>query len=126
MRNGKRKVNYHTMYQNELARKMIRTVNVKGESIVKGGKCTMEKIRPRPRTITLMLLEGRQGTKARRSGVPPCYQEVLLQGRGYHADDESWLDSSQAVCLEELLILDSIHKVIEVGEPRQVESKKRN
>ena len=25
-----------------------------------------------------------------------------------------WLDSSQAVCLEELLILDSVHKVIEV------------
>ena len=25
---------------------------MKGESIVKGGKCTMEKIRPRPHTIT--------------------------------------------------------------------------
>ena len=31
---------------------MIRTVNVKGESMVKGGKCTMEKMSPRPRTVT--------------------------------------------------------------------------
>ena len=27
-------------------------VNVKGESIVKGGKCTTEKLRPRPHTVT--------------------------------------------------------------------------
>ena len=46
MRSKKRKVNYHTMYQNVSVKKMIRTVNVKGESIVKGGKCTIEKIRP--------------------------------------------------------------------------------
>ena len=32
---------------------MIRTVNVKGESIVKGGKCTTERKRPRPRTVTI-------------------------------------------------------------------------
>ena len=32
---------------------MIRTVNVKGESIVKGGKCTTERKRPRPHTVTL-------------------------------------------------------------------------
>ena len=35
------------------AKKMIRTVNVKGESIVKGGKCTMERMSPRPRTVTI-------------------------------------------------------------------------
>ena len=33
-------------------KKITRTVNVKGELIVKGGKCTTEKIRPRPRTVT--------------------------------------------------------------------------
>ena len=32
---------------------MIRTVNVKGESTVKGGKCTTERKRPRPRTVTI-------------------------------------------------------------------------
>ena len=32
---------------------MIRTVNVKGESKVKGGKCTTERKRPRPRTVTI-------------------------------------------------------------------------
>ena len=31
----------------------MRIVNVKGESVVKGGKCTTEKIRPRPRTVTI-------------------------------------------------------------------------
>ena len=30
----------------------MRTVNVKGESVVKGGKCTTEKISPRPHTVT--------------------------------------------------------------------------
>ena len=49
----KRKVDYHTMYRNVSAKKTIRTVNVKGESIVKGDKCTTEKIRPRPRTVTI-------------------------------------------------------------------------
>ena len=34
-------------------KKIMRTVNVKGESIVKGGKCTTEKIRPRPHTVTI-------------------------------------------------------------------------
>ena len=33
----------------------MRMVNVKGESIVKGGKCTTEKIRPQPCTITIPL-----------------------------------------------------------------------
>ena len=32
---------------------MIRTVNVKGESKVKGGKCTTERKRPRPCTVTI-------------------------------------------------------------------------
>ena len=32
---------------------MIRTVNVRGESIVKGGKCMTERKRPRPRTVTI-------------------------------------------------------------------------
>ena len=35
------------------AKKTTRTVDVKGESIVKGGKCTTEKIRPQPRTVTI-------------------------------------------------------------------------
>ena len=50
---GKGKLGYHTTYRKVSAKKMIRTVNVKGESIVKGGKCTMEKMSPRPRTITI-------------------------------------------------------------------------
>ena len=32
---------------------MMRMVNVKGESVVKGGKCTTEKMSPQPRTITI-------------------------------------------------------------------------
>ena len=43
IRNEKRKISYHTMYRKVSLRKMIRTVNVKGESIVKGGKCTTER-----------------------------------------------------------------------------------
>ena len=41
------------MYRKVSAKKMIRTVNVKGESIVKGGKCTMERISPQPCTVTI-------------------------------------------------------------------------
>ena len=37
---------------------MMRTVNVKGESVVKGGKCTTEKMSPRPRTVTSMMSGG--------------------------------------------------------------------
>ena len=33
-------------------------VNVKGEPLVKGSKCTMEKMSPRPRTITICHKEG--------------------------------------------------------------------
>ena len=47
---------YHTTYRKMSARKMIRTVNVKGDSTVKGGKCTMEKMSPRPRTVTVQSL----------------------------------------------------------------------
>ena len=49
----KGKIDYHTMYQKLSAKEMIRTANVKGESIVKGGKCTMEKTSPRPHTVTI-------------------------------------------------------------------------
>ena len=48
----KGRMNYHTTYRKVSAKKMIRMVNVKGESTVKGGKCTTEKMSPRPRTIT--------------------------------------------------------------------------
>ena len=41
------------MYRKVSAKKMIRTVNVKGESIVKGGKCTMERISLQPCTVTI-------------------------------------------------------------------------
>ena len=45
VKNEKRgEVNYHTMYRKVSARKMMRTVKVNGESTVKGGKCTMEKM----------------------------------------------------------------------------------
>ena len=50
----KGKIDYHTMYQKLSAKEMIRTANVKGESIVKGGKCTMEKTSPQPRTVTVV------------------------------------------------------------------------
>ena len=53
IRSKKRGMNYHTMYQKVSAKKTMRTVNVKGESIVKGGKCTTEKISLRPRTVTI-------------------------------------------------------------------------
>ena len=56
-KNRKRKMNYHMMYRNVSVRKIIRTVNVKGESIVKGGKCIMEKMSPRPRTVTFTITE---------------------------------------------------------------------
>ena len=48
----KGKGNYHTTYRKVSAKKMMRTVNVKGESVVKGGKCITEKMSPRPRTVT--------------------------------------------------------------------------
>ena len=47
-----RKVNYYTTYRKVSAKKTMRTVNVKGESVVKGGKCTTEKMSPRPHTVT--------------------------------------------------------------------------
>ena len=53
IRSEKRGIDYHTTYWKVSVKKMIRTVNVKGESIVKGGKCTMEKMSPRPRTVTI-------------------------------------------------------------------------
>ena len=53
IRSKKRKVNYHTTYWKVSVKKTMRTVNVKGESIVKGGKCTTEKMSPRPRTVTI-------------------------------------------------------------------------
>ena len=34
----------------------MRMVNVKGESAVNGGKCTTEKISPRPRTVTCSIM----------------------------------------------------------------------
>ena len=46
-------MDYHTTYRKVSAKKMIRTVNVKGESTVKGGKCTTEKMSLRPRTVTI-------------------------------------------------------------------------
>ena len=36
-----------------LLKKITRTVNVKGEPVDKGGKCTTERKRPRPRTVTI-------------------------------------------------------------------------
>ena len=48
----KERMDYHTTYRKVSAKKMIRTVNVKGELTVKGGKCTTEKMSPRPRTVT--------------------------------------------------------------------------
>ena len=53
IRSKKRGMNYHTTYRKVSAKKTMRTVNVKGESIVKGGKCTTEKISLRPRTVTI-------------------------------------------------------------------------
>ena len=52
VREKERESNYHTIYRKVSAKKMIRTVNVKGESVVKGGKCIMEKMSPRPHTVT--------------------------------------------------------------------------
>ena len=46
IRSKKRGMNYHTMYRKVSVKKIMRTVNVKEESIVKGGKCTTEKISP--------------------------------------------------------------------------------
>ena len=40
-------------------------VNIKGELIVKGGKCTTEKIRPQPRTVTVMEGSGNDDTVKR-------------------------------------------------------------
>ena len=52
VRNKKREINYQTMYQKVSVRKIMRTVNVKGESTVNGSKCTMERTSPWPCTIT--------------------------------------------------------------------------
>ena len=57
IRSKKRGMNYHMTYRKVSAKKTMRTVNVKGESIVTGGKCTTEKISLRPRTVTVVSLE---------------------------------------------------------------------
>ena len=49
----KGKGNYHTTYRKVSVKKMMRTVNVKGESVVNGGKCITEKMSLRPRTVTI-------------------------------------------------------------------------
>ena len=53
----------------------------------------------------------------------PAGPELLLVIKRYFFKDQAtarmtslWRDSSQAVVLEELLILDSIHEVVEVDE----------
>ena len=51
-REKEKKVNYHTTYWKVSAKKTMRMVNVKGESVVKGGKCTTEKMSLQPHTIT--------------------------------------------------------------------------
>ena len=53
IRSRKKEVNYHTTYWKVSAKKMTRTVNVKGESVVKGGRYTTEKMSPRPHTVTI-------------------------------------------------------------------------
>ena len=52
VRNKKREINYQTMYRKVSVRKIMRTVNVKGESTVNSGKCTMERTSPWPCTVT--------------------------------------------------------------------------
>ena len=42
----KGEINYHTTYRKVLVKKIRRMVNVKGESTVNGGKCTMERTSP--------------------------------------------------------------------------------
>ena len=49
----KGKINYQTTYRKVLVRKIMRTVNIKGESTVNGSRCTMERTSPWPRTVTI-------------------------------------------------------------------------
>ena len=67
----KKEINYHTTYWNMLAKKIMRTVNVKGEPTVNGGKCTMERTSPRPLTITIPPLKTcTTGTTSKPLGIP--------------------------------------------------------
>ena len=81
MRSKKRKVNYHTTYWKVSVKKTMRTVNVKGESVVKGGKCTTEKMSPRPRTITGGGDEG-ETREARKGKQGKTRRQVSVGRRG--------------------------------------------
>ena len=48
----KGKIDYQTTYWKVSVRKIMRTVNVKGESIVNSRKCIMERTSPWPHTVT--------------------------------------------------------------------------
>ena len=91
----KRKMNYHTMYRKVSAKKITRTVNVKGELIVKGGKCTTEKMSLRPRTITFDWLWCDYGDV-------PKHQEVFLEADPVHPDNHPFF-SEHLLCVHPTL-----------------------
>ena len=70
-RGKRKKVDYHTTYRKVSAKNMIRMVNVKGESLVKGGKCTTEKMSPRPRTVTPITVQMMTLIKAKLNQTDP-------------------------------------------------------
>ena len=64
-------MNYHTTYRNVSEKKKRRIVNVKGESAVNSGKCTMERTSLRPRTITIPPSKTcTTGTTLKSLGIP--------------------------------------------------------
>ena len=83
-------MDYHTTYRKVSAKKMIRTVNVKGESTVKGGKCTTEKTSLRPRTVTqevMTVIDSSQGKLSGEDGEEG-WQVLGLQSDSGHRGEE--------------------------------------
>ena len=76
VRNKKREINYQTTYRKVSVRKIMRTVNIKGESTVNGGKCTMERISPWPHTVTDVLIQSGWPVSSSRIHPPPIRIEV--------------------------------------------------
>ena len=63
------------MYRNMSVKKIRRTVNMKGESTVNGGKCTTERTSPWPRTITV---------------TSCCNNDIELISNGSNMKDIMW------------------------------------
>ena len=100
------------------AKKIIRTVNVKGESTVNSDRCTMEKIRPCPRTITILGKNlcapdtlSRQPDHIPTSDTDNEAVTLLPDELFINVIDTSLTDKLQSSSASDPLVLDALHAV---------------